>query len=269
MRKRATRRRRRSSIWPASQFDQAKARLEELRITTANTLIVSPVDGFVGKRSLDPGAWVTPNSPFISVVDIHIVRLVVNVVEKDLRRIAVGTVADVEVDAYPGEVFSGRVARIAPVLDPATRTAQIEVEMPNRRFPPEARHVRARTVHRGTAQAGARGADRGGRRRDGKRGVFRSENGKTATFHPVSTGLEERGLIEVTRASRRATASSRRAPPRCGTAIGLCWRGTESRSGRPGARGRAESPDSARRRRRRAARPERRSPPSLRRSSGR
>ena len=46
---------------------------------------LSPVSGFVGKRSLDPGAWVTPNSAFISVVDISVVRLVANIVEKDLR----------------------------------------------------------------------------------------------------------------------------------------------------------------------------------------
>ena len=35
------------------------------------------------------------------------------------------------VDAYPGEQFTGRVARVAPVLDPATRTAEMEVEVPN------------------------------------------------------------------------------------------------------------------------------------------
>ena len=34
-------------------------------------------------------------------------------------------------DAYPGEKFSGKIARVAPVLDPATRTAQMEVEIPN------------------------------------------------------------------------------------------------------------------------------------------
>src|SRR4029453_12294429 len=39
-----------------AQFEQAKARLDELKITLANTVISSPVDGFVGKRFLDPGA---------------------------------------------------------------------------------------------------------------------------------------------------------------------------------------------------------------------
>ena len=42
--------------------------------------------------------------------------------------------ADVEVDAFPGEKFKGRIAHVAPVLDPATRTAQIEVEIANPQF---------------------------------------------------------------------------------------------------------------------------------------
>ena len=114
-----------------AQYAQAQARLDELKINLANTVISSPVAGFVGKRSLDPGAWVTPNSAFISVVDITIVRLVANIVEKDLRRIAAGMKADVEVDAFPGEQFTGRIGHVAPILDPATRTAQIEVDIEN------------------------------------------------------------------------------------------------------------------------------------------
>ena len=117
-----------------AQFEQAKARLEELRINLSNTRIVSPVDGFVGKRLLDPGAFASSNAPVVSVVDIRVVRLVANLVEKDLRRVAIGTPARVDVDAYPGEQFEGRVARVAPVLDPATRTAQMEVEIANPQF---------------------------------------------------------------------------------------------------------------------------------------
>ena len=48
-----------------AQFEQAKARLEELKITLGNTIITSPVDGFVSKRFSDPGAFVGPNSPVV------------------------------------------------------------------------------------------------------------------------------------------------------------------------------------------------------------
>ena len=70
-----------------AQFAQAQARLDELKINLSNTIIASPVSGSSASASLDPGAWVTPNSPFISVVDIGVVRLVANIVEKDIRRI--------------------------------------------------------------------------------------------------------------------------------------------------------------------------------------
>jgi RND family efflux transporter MFP subunit len=117
-----------------AQFEQAKSRLEELRINLSNTNILSPVDGFVGKRFLDPGASVGPNAPVVSVVDIRSVRMVANLVEKDTKRVLAGTPAEVEVDAFPGEKFSGKVSRVAPVFDPATRTAEMEIEVPNPGF---------------------------------------------------------------------------------------------------------------------------------------
>jgi RND family efflux transporter MFP subunit len=117
-----------------AQFEQAKARLDELKITLSNTSIPSPVDGFVGKRFLDPGAFVGTNSPVVSVVDIRTVRLVANLVERDVRQVKAGTPAVVEVDAYPGEKFSGSVSRVAPVFDPSTRTAEMEIEVPNPGF---------------------------------------------------------------------------------------------------------------------------------------
>jgi len=117
-----------------AQYNQARARLEELRITRSHAAIVSPVNGFVGRRHLDPGAYVTSSSPVMSLVDIRVVRLVVNLVERDLRRVVRGTDASVRVDAFPSETFEGHVARIAPVLDPATRTAEIEIEIPNPEF---------------------------------------------------------------------------------------------------------------------------------------
>lgn len=114
-----------------AQLSQSGARLEELRVNLANTNVISPVDGFVGKRNLDVGAFASQNAPVASVVDISSLRLVANVVEKDLRAVTVGDRASVEVDAYPGEKFAGKIARLAPVLDPATRTATMEVEIPN------------------------------------------------------------------------------------------------------------------------------------------
>ena len=183
-----------------AQYAQSQARLDELDINLANTVITSPVNGFIGKRTLDPGAWVTPNSVFLSVVDISVVRIVADVVERDLRRISQGLRADVEVDAYPGETFTGRVAQVAPVLDPATRTAQIEIEIANSTFrlkPGMYARVsftieqRENTLVVPTSAIVNIG---------GNPGVFlpsKSEENEVATFKPVQTGMSNQDLVEV------------------------------------------------------------------------
>jgi membrane fusion protein (multidrug efflux system) len=183
-----------------AQYTQAQARLDELNINLSNTVILSPVSGFIGKRTLDPGAWVTPNLSFMSIVDISLVRLVANVVEKDLRRIRQGLQADVEVDAFPGEVFAGRVAHVAPILDPATRTAQIEVDIDNAQFrlkPGMYARVKFTVEHRENALVVPMAAlvDVGG-----NRGVFlpgKGAQGDVANFKKIETGLMDSNLVEV------------------------------------------------------------------------
>ncbi len=179
-----------------AQSTQSRARLDELRINLANTVIVSPVNGFVAKRSVDPGAFVSQNSPMVDVVDISRVRLVVNVVERDLKDLHAGAGAKVEVDAFPGEMFQGRIARVAPVLDPATRTAPIEIEIPNADFrlkPGMYARVGITTPTKKDALVVPVDAvaDLGGRR-----GVFQHLNG-LAIFRTVELGTEGEEFIEV------------------------------------------------------------------------
>lgn len=180
-----------------AQLAQASARLEELRITQTNTTITSPVDGYVGRRYVDPGAFVSTNAPLVQVVDISLVRLVVNLVERDLRRVGVGAKGTVDVDAFPGEQFEGRIARIAPVLDPATRTAEMEIEIPNptRRLKPGMyARVSLVTSTKTDALVVPKSAivDVSGRR-----GVY-TVNDRVAVFRPVSVGIEDADRIEIT-----------------------------------------------------------------------
>jgi RND family efflux transporter MFP subunit len=180
-----------------AQNTQSQARLEELRINLANTLIVSPLDGFVARRAADPGAFVSQNAPVVDVVDINRVRLVANVVEKDLSQVQTGEMARVEVDAYPGEIFFGRIARVAPVLDPATRTAPIEVEIPNAGFrlkPGMYARISITTVSRTNALVVPANAVVDV---SGKRGVFLANDDNRVSFRPVEVGIEEPTQIEI------------------------------------------------------------------------
>ena len=179
-----------------AQSSQSKARIDELRINLGNTLILSPVNGFVSKRAADPGAFVSQNVPVVDVVDISTVRLVANVVEKDLTELQSGNSTKVEVDAYPGEVFMGRIARVSPVLDPATRTAQIEIEIAN----PAARlkpgmyarvNVTTSTKKQALVVPANAVVDLGGRR-----GVFTPLN-ESAVFKALELGSEQKDVVEV------------------------------------------------------------------------
>jgi RND family efflux transporter MFP subunit len=164
-----------------AQMQQTRSRIEGLKITLSNTTILSPVDGFVSRRLLDPGAFAGANTPVLSVVAIGVQP---------------GVPAVVEVDTFPGEQFMGQVSRVAPVFDPATRTAQIEIGVPNPGFrlkPGMYARVRLTVERRANALTVPRNAlvDMSGRR-----GVFVVEE-QTARFQEVRTGLQDADRVEL------------------------------------------------------------------------
>lgn len=179
-----------------AQRTQAKARLDELRVNLGNTEVVAPAEGFIARRDMDIGGYASPNAPIVELVSISRVRLTANVVEKDLRQLQAGDPTRVEVDAYPNETFAGRIARISPVLDPATRTATIEVEIPNGDFrlkPGMYARVGITTANRqdGLVVPANAVVDLGGRR-----GVFIPQN-DVAIFKTVRVGIEQPDVTEV------------------------------------------------------------------------
>jgi membrane fusion protein, multidrug efflux system len=179
-----------------AQNTQSQARLDELRINQQNTIITSPVNGFVSRRAVDPGAFVSQNSPVVEVVDITRVRMVANIIEKDLKQIGVGDTARVEVDAFPGEDFMGRIARVSPVLDPSTRTAAIEVEIANPQYrlkPGMYARVGIVTESHANALVVPTNAVVDV---NGTRGVYLSVN-NAAAFHPVKIGIEGNERTEI------------------------------------------------------------------------
>jgi RND family efflux transporter MFP subunit len=179
-----------------AQVTQTQARIDELKITLSNTTIVSPVDGFVSRRNLDPGAFAGANTPILSVVDISTVRMVANIIEKDFRRVQPGVQAMVEVDAFPGEQFTGEVSRVAPVFDPATRTAPIEIEVPNPGFrlkPGLYARVKLTLDHRKDALTVPRNAvvDAAGKK------VVYVLDGQTARLREIGVGMQDGDRVEV------------------------------------------------------------------------
>ena len=115
-----------------AQVQQREAALNSAEIRLGYTVLSATEPGFVGERYVDEGSLLSPNSPLISIIGIDSVIVQATIIERDYGQISVGQPAQVEVDAFPGEVFNGKVARIAPVLQEASRVAKMEVEVDNR-----------------------------------------------------------------------------------------------------------------------------------------
>jgi RND family efflux transporter MFP subunit len=88
----------------------------------------------VSVRKLDPGALVGPTSgtsAILTVVRVDVLRVFIAIPEREIAGVAVGKDAHVELDALPGRSLSGKVVRVAPALDPTTRTLDAEVQLAN------------------------------------------------------------------------------------------------------------------------------------------
>ncbi|MBN1998273.1 efflux RND transporter periplasmic adaptor subunit [candidate division KSB1 bacterium] len=115
-----------------AQVEQRQAALTSAQIRLGYTTLLTTQPGFIGERYVDEGALLSPNAPVVSVVGIDKVFVQTTIIERDYGRIHPGQACQVEVDAYSGQVFTGQVARIAPVLEEASRVAKMELEVDNK-----------------------------------------------------------------------------------------------------------------------------------------
>jgi cobalt-zinc-cadmium efflux system membrane fusion protein len=98
--------------------------------------IKAPVSGTIVEQNITPGTGVKSldNSPNLFVIaDLSYVWVLCDVYENDLAKVHLGDMAEVRLNAYPDKVLHGKVSNIARVLDPATRTAKVRLELENPR----------------------------------------------------------------------------------------------------------------------------------------
>lgn len=96
-----------------------------------NTILRSPVDGVITARNYDRGDLYSVGAPIYVVEQIRPVKLYVGISEVEYTKIRKNDSVTISVDAYPGKVFHGRVNRIYPTIDPATRTFRVEIIVDN------------------------------------------------------------------------------------------------------------------------------------------
>ena len=152
----------------------------------------------VGERFVDVGTLLQMNQPIVSILENDVLVAVIYVVEKDYSKIKINQTAVVDTDAFPGKTFTGKIARIAPLLIESSRQARVEIEISN----PEqilkpgmfvrtnilfATHENATLVPRAALV-----------RRNNTEGVFivDTENLKVS-FVPVTTGIMNNEVAEI------------------------------------------------------------------------
>lgn len=109
----------------------ATARLSSAEKQQGKTAVRAPFGGVVSERPVSAGDVVQVGNPVATVVDPRRLRLEATVPVSALTVLKVGTTVDFEVSGYEGKRYTGRVERINPMLDPATRQVRIHVGIPN------------------------------------------------------------------------------------------------------------------------------------------
>ncbi len=184
-----------------AQIKQREAALRAAEVRLSYTTLRADWQGgdvcrFVARQHVDEGANITANTPVVTLVDLSLLRAVINVAERDYAYLRIGQQANISVDSFSDKTFPGTVVRMAPIFDEASRQARVEISVPN----PDSilKGGMFARVHIELGQAAQTTAAPSASiiQRQGAQGVFVVEDG-TARFVEVRTGIEDGGWIQV------------------------------------------------------------------------
>lgn len=120
------------------EYDQQKAAYDLAELDLKYTSIRTPISGVVSERLIKIGNMVLPNQSVFRVAGLDPLIAVLHVPERQLGKLRVGLAAQLTIDACGANPFTGHIKRISPVIDPATGTVKVTVEVrdPSRRLKP-------------------------------------------------------------------------------------------------------------------------------------
>ncbi|MCK1627532.1 efflux RND transporter periplasmic adaptor subunit [Bradyrhizobium sp. 160] len=111
--------------------EPAVKELERTREISLSIPWLAPQDGEILERNVVPGMRAGPGDVLFRIADHRLLWVLIDVAERDLPQVAVGTKVTIRPRALAGQSFAGTVALIYPHLNAATRTARIRIEVPN------------------------------------------------------------------------------------------------------------------------------------------
>jgi HlyD family secretion protein len=113
-----------------AKVEQAKAAVQSAETRLGYATVVSPLTGVVLSKNIEPGEYVSPGTPVVTVADIENVWLRAYIDERDIGKKLVrwGTEAKITTDAYPGKVYQGHVSFISSEEEFTPKSVQTERE---------------------------------------------------------------------------------------------------------------------------------------------
>lgn len=187
-------------------FAAAAAQLDQIRTRRGYATVRAPVAGVVLEKRVEAGDAVGTQTRLFTIGDVSTMVVRVAVSELDVVELSAGSPAAVLLDAYPGRQLNGRIRRIFPAADPATRLVPVEVALESR----DAAIARPGFLARVLFQLGAKqdvvlvpaSAVVSG---TGSEAVFVVENGR-ALRRTVETGATSQGQVEIVSGLRQGEA---------------------------------------------------------------
>ena len=109
----------------------ARARLTLAQKALTDTVVRAPFEGLIEQRLVSIGDYVTRGTKVASVIRINPLRVELTVPGQYLSEVAAGRAVTLEVDAFRGRTFTGRIRYVSPVLRTDTRALVVEAVVPN------------------------------------------------------------------------------------------------------------------------------------------
>jgi len=110
---------------------QAGANVKLNRKRVADTKLLSPISGVIGRRLMDPGEMVAAGMPVFAVLNLNPVRVRVGIPEAEVVRVKLGQKAVVTIPAMDGAAFEGRIELLGYAAEPSSRTFAVRILVPN------------------------------------------------------------------------------------------------------------------------------------------
>ena len=119
-----------AKVGDAIEKDQVLAKIDPSKagVVYKESIVKAPVDGTIVSVNFAKGALVSTQAPLLRIGMLKALEVTMDIAERFVGKVALGTQAKLQFQAYPDREFSGKVSRLSPILNAASRTLEIGIQ---------------------------------------------------------------------------------------------------------------------------------------------